>query len=151
MSEAHDTEVCIYDFEYGMQECMGNIINVPYFSGSWTKGGPKCTYNIILLSKPFDCLTRQLADIPNHSKTSFLKNEHKDMWHSLNGSDAFYTQINNYIDTINNKFIIHPRNLLFDYNVILPRLQSFLNLPDVTIQFNPDDYWSWYQKNANIG
>ena len=151
MSEVHDTEVCIYDFEYGMQECMGNIINVPYFSGSWTKGGPKCTYNIILLSKPFDCLARKLEDITNHSKNTKLKKEHEVEWHSLNGSNRLYTEINNYIDTINNKFIIHPRNLLFDYNVILPRLQSFLNLPDGTIQFNPDDYWSWYQKNVNIG
>jgi hypothetical protein len=77
MSEVHETEICIYDFEYGMQECMGNIINVPYFSGSWTKGGPKCAYNIIFLSKPFDCLARKLADIPkNATNTSVLFNEH---------------------------------------------------------------------------
>ncbi len=146
MSEAHDTEICIYDFEYGMQEYMGSIINVPYFSGTWNNGGPICAYNIILLSKPFDCLARQRLAITKPTTWRYYKD-----WNRANGNPEFYEQINNYIDRIDNKFVIHPRNLLSDYNVILSKLQSFLNLPDGTIQFNPDDYWSWYQKNVDIG
>lgn len=150
MSEAHGIEICIYDFKYGMQEYMGSIINVPYFSGTWSSGGPTCAYNIILLSKPFDCLKRQRADITKPETYRNMSSYYND-WSRANGNAVFYEQINNYIDRIDNKFVIHPRNLLFDYNTILPRLQSFLNLPDGTIQFNPDDYWSWYQKNVDIG
>ena len=150
MSEAHDTEICIYDFEYGMQEYMGSIINVPYFSGTWNNGGPICAYNIILLSKPFDCLKRQRANIPKPEDWENMQKYYDD-WNRANGNPEFYEQINNYIDRIDNKFVIHPRNLLSDYNVILSKLQSFLNLPDGTIQFNPDDYLSWYQKNVDIG
>mgnify|MGYP003653820351 CR=1 FL=1 len=144
------TNICIYDWEFGMQDYIGNMINVPYVTGTWQKGGPVVDFNIIILSKPFDCMARKRKSI---DKDSWRRRRYRyySTWLRMNGDPKLYTEINNYMDKMSNKFIIHPRNLLYDYNVILPKLQTWLNLPNGTIQFNPDEYWKWYQKNVNIG
>lgn len=144
--------ICIYDWECGMQDYIGNMINVPYHASSWQKDESEaakdsiCSYNIILLSKPFDCMARKRKTINTQEKLW----KYCDYWYRADGDPRLYEQLNNYVDKMSNKFVIHPHNLLHDYNIILPKLQSWLNLPDGTIQFNPDEYWVWYQKNVNI-
>ena len=141
--------ICIYDFEYGMQDYIGNMINVPYISCSWERGGGTGTHNIIILSKPFDCIARAVREKELSSDRSTWPYDMKELWGRYDGDANFYETINTFIENIDNKFIIHPFELSHSYNKILTRLQRWIDLPDGHIQFNPDEYWDWYAKNVN--
>jgi hypothetical protein len=142
--------IYIYDFEYGMQDYIGNMINVPYASCNWERGGGIGIHNIIILSKPFDCIARQVRERGLNSDRNTWPYDIKELWGKYNDSSAnFYETINTFIENIDNKFIIHPFELSHSYGKILPRLQQWLDLPDGHIQFNPDEYWDWYVKNVN--
>mgnify|MGYP003627381548 FL=1 len=150
--------IFIYDFDHGMQDYIGNLIGIPYQCCSWTHPGQQADYakggrwddkKIVILSKPFDCYARGIRE-GKYNEGSYIEGGYSGgIWHHYNGDNRMYENINNSLDNMSNKFIIHPYDLLHSYNIILKRLEKWIDLPDGHIQFNPDEYWKWYQENVN--
>jgi len=144
--------IFIYDFEHGMQDYIGNLIDIPYQSCCWmfNEDGQWDDKKIVILSKPFDCYARGIRE-GKYDEGAYVQDGDKKswIWHLYNGDTRMYENINNSLDDMSDKFIIHPYDLLHSYNIILKRLEKWIDLPDGHIQFNPDEYWKWYQENVN--
>ena len=141
----------IHDFEDGLQDYIGNMVNIPYTKCSFDsqenyKESTEGIQNIIILSKPFDCLARGKKEGKYDLKVSFSSWSYKQYTY-YNGAE-FYKNISDYILEMNNKFIIHPYELLINYSIILPKLQDWIEIP-CEIQFNINEYSEFYKNNIN--
>ena len=151
----------IHDFEDGLQDYIGNMVNISYTNCSFDSYfcEPRGYYystvnlnssigiqNIIILSKPFDCLARGKKEGKYLSEDGMLIWNNKQRLYYDNVE--FYKNVSDYISEMDNKFIIHPYELLTSYNRILSRLQDWIEVP-CEIQFNINEYSEFYKNNTN--
>lgn len=109
--------IAIYDFEDGLQPLLAHIIGIETKAMFWDRKGFFSEIdifeqkNIVILSKPYDCLQRGV----NRDKYKDGDNRSMQDWSRRNwrySSPEIYEHINSIIEKMDNRLIIHPDDFI---------------------------------------
>lgn len=143
----------IYDWEDGLQEFFKSRIILKHdeiiMTGSFDERGifkfkQPGRKNIIILSKPFDCLQRGVLN------GKYSENDQKAIedWSRRNWrytSEEVYEHFTNITDAIEDKLFIHPERL--NEHKTLKRIETYLTCK---FDFDVEDYDMFFKENINL-
>ena len=140
----------IFDYEDGIQEYIGNMLPYDYKSFDWDKNGQfkfdelePGDYNIILLTKPYDCLERSVkAGKYNKDNPKQMKIWSRRNWRYTN--QDMYDRIMSFIEKCDGNFLcIHPDRI----EEKIPELCRYLMTNEV--KFKKREHNKFYKENIN--
>ena len=141
----------IIDFEDGLQEFFASRISVDITIEAWDNRGEyrfeeikPAEKNIIIISKPFDCLQRGLlaGKYPQDSVKK-LQDWSRRNWRYT--SSEIYEGINELTHSIENRLVIHPEEL--DNPVTKKRIEKYTG---ATFNWDVSEYNNFFKENINL-
>ena len=140
--------IYIYDFEDGLQHIISHMIGKKSEIRYWDRRGffseidTTGDKNIIILSKPYDCLQRGMQRDKYKSERG-LEDWSRRNWRYSN--PEIYEHINSIISKIDDKLIIHPDDLLTGN--IRKKIKNYI---DVDIKIDDSRLEYLYRGNVDI-
>ena len=143
----------IFDFEDGLQDYFGNLLSIRYYPMTWDYNGHfsfkfllPSDKNIVIASKPYDCLERATRN------GKYNADDHKSMltWSRRNWrytTKNIYNEISSYIDKLDDVYIIHPDSLVRNPEEI-DKLYKYIGKDPS--DFDMDSYLKFYKSDVNI-
>ena len=141
----------IIDFEDGLQEFFASRLAVDTIIESWDlRGGFRfdkispADKNIIILSKPFDCLQRGVQS-GKYPQDDFEKLQDWSRRNWRYTSPEIYEHIDSLTQKIENKLVIHPEEL--NKTVTKKRVEKYIGSK---FDWDISEYETFYTENINL-
>jgi len=142
--------IYIYDFEDGLQEILSYAIEKPTRTMYWDRKGffseidEVGDKNIIISSKPYDCLQRGVL------KNKYKENDERSLkdWSRRNwrySNPEIYNHVNAIIEKIDDMLIIHPDD--FENLKIRSKIRDYIG---IEIKLLDTKLQEIYKENVNI-
>jgi hypothetical protein len=142
--------IYIYDFEDGLQEILSYAIDQPTRTMYWDRKGffseidEVGDKNIIIASKPYDCLQRGvLKNKYKENNERSLKDWSRRNWRYSN--PEIYNHVNSIIEKIDDMLIIHPDD--FENLKVKAKIRDYIG---TEIKLSDTKLQEIYKENVNI-
>lgn len=143
--------IYIFDFEDGLQEFFKEKLKCETETYSFDERGmykfhklSTCEKNIIVLSKPYDCLQRGVLS-GKYPENNFkqLQDWSRRNWRYTNSE--IYEHLNSFISDTENKLVIHPEEL--NDPITIKRIEKYT---DSSFDWDISEYDEFYKQNINL-
>ena len=142
--------LAVYDFEDGLQPILTYALDVETKIRFWDRKGFFSEVdsfeekNIIIMSKPYDCLQRGvLRGKYNESDERAMKDWSRRNWRY--STSEIYEHINNIIEKMDSYIVIHPDD--FSSGNIKSKIKNYLN---IDLKVTENKLKEIYSENVNI-
>lgn len=141
----------IYDFEDGLQDFIADRLDCDTDTFKWDYRGrfnfktlKPASRNIVILSKPYDCLQRSYL-MGKYPDDDFHKVQDWSRRNWRYSSPEIYDEMNKFISVIEYKLILHPEEL--NDKVTIKRIEKFTKS-----KFNWDvsEFDEFFKNNINL-
>ena len=143
--------IYIFDFEDGLQEFFKEKLKCETETYSFDERGmynfhklSTCEKNIIILSKPYDCLQRGVL-LGKYPEDNFkqLQDWSRRNWRYTNSE--IYEHLNSFISDIEYKLVVHPEEL--NDPVTVKRIEKYTG---TEFDWDVSEYDEFYKQNINL-